>query len=53
MNSISVLFLFAVAIPAVLAARIWWLDKRSDDALAAGLTGRRNDPHNFTQECTR
>ena len=53
MDSISLLFHFAVAIPAVLAARIWWLDKRCDDALAVGLTDRRNGPHNFTQESTR
>ena len=50
MNSISILFLFAVLVPALLAARIWWLDKRCDDALTAYLTDPRNPAQPFTQE---
>ena len=52
MNSISLLFLFAVSIPALLAARIWWLDKRCDDALAACVANPPHHPHTFTQEST-
>ena len=52
MNSISLLFLFAVSVPALLAARIWWLDKRCDDALAACLTDPRHQPHTISREST-
>ena len=52
MNSISLLFLFAVSVPALLAARIWWLDKRCDDALAACLTDPCHPTHTFTREST-
>ncbi len=52
MNSISLLFLFAVSVPALLAARIWWLDKRCDDALAACLADPRHPPHTSTLKST-
>ena len=51
MNLISLLFLFAVSIPTLLVARIWWLDKRCDEALAAFRTDPRH-PSNFIQQGT-
>ena len=51
MNLISLLFLFAVSIPTLLVARIWWLDKRCDEALAAFRTDPRH-PANFIQQGT-
>ena len=45
MNSISFLLLFAASIPALLVARIWWLDRRCDDA----FTAYRTIPRNFIE----
>ena len=51
MNSISLLFLFAVSIPTFLVARIWWLDKRCDEDLAEFRIEARG-LLNFTQPGT-